>query len=199
MSRAQTATNRAVDVRASCRDSLLGYEQTPGGAPESCRSTVVASLHLVSLASRAQALDDPDIAAEVNDRRQRMAKLQAQLAGARHAPRVLKDALDQATAHVRARFADLRALLADRGEGGRRLYQALFPDGLHFTPTEVHGRRVWRIEGAAVLDPTCDVTPPGITQRCTWISPSPSSSGQLHEDCRPPRSSACERSCASGS
>ncbi len=52
---------------------------------------------------------------------------------------MLKDALDRATEHVRARFADLRALLADRGEGGRRLYQALFPDGLHFSPTEVGG------------------------------------------------------------
>jgi hypothetical protein len=103
-------------VRAELERQLAAPDDHGEGLETELRRLEAEKARLIRLAASTD--DDVDIAAEVNDRRQRIAKLQAQLAGARHAPRVLKDALDRATAHVRARFADLRALLADRGEGG---------------------------------------------------------------------------------
>jgi hypothetical protein len=94
---------------------------------------------LINLATTTD--DDPDIAGEVNDRRKRIAQLQTQLAAARQTPALLKGKLDAAEAHMRGRLADLAGLLADRGEGGRRLYRTLFPEGLHFSPVQV-GKRL---------------------------------------------------------
>jgi hypothetical protein len=79
-----------------------------------------------------------------------------------HAPAILKEKLDRAEAHVRARFADLEALLADRGENARRLYQSLFPKGLRFTHVKVGRLAAWRIQGTAEPFSASIVTPPGI-------------------------------------
>jgi hypothetical protein len=89
-------------------------------------------------------VDDPDIPNEVNIRRQRIAQLQVQIAGARQAPAILKEKLDRAEAHVRERVANLQDFLADRGEGARRLYQTLFAAGLRFTHVVVAGHAASR-------------------------------------------------------
>ena len=72
-------------------------------------------------------------------RRGRIAQLQAQIAGARQVPASLRDELDKAETRVPERMANLQALLADCGEGARRLYQTLFPKGLRFTHMVVAG------------------------------------------------------------
>jgi hypothetical protein len=56
----------------------------------------------------------------------------------------------------------MQELLADHGEGARRLYRELFPAGLQFTPATVGERAAWQIRGAIEGLPDCAVTPPGI-------------------------------------
>jgi predicted RNase H-like nuclease (RuvC/YqgF family) len=120
-----------VKTGGTVRAELERQLATPGAHVEEMEAQLhkleAEKARLIRLAATID--DDPDIALEVNKRRQQIGQLQAQLAGARQSPKALKEALDRATEHVGQRFADLRALLADRGEGGRRLYQALFPDG----------------------------------------------------------------------
>ena len=84
------------------------------------------------------------------------------MAAARQTPALLREKLDAAEAHMRGRLAEMAGLLADRGEGARRLYRTLFPDGLHFAPVRVGKRSAWRIRGTACLFSDCLVTPPGI-------------------------------------
>jgi site-specific DNA recombinase len=121
--------------------------------------------------AKAVALTDdvPELAAELRQRSQRIAHLEAQVLSAKRTPAELAKLTTKIEASAREKLADLRNALAEQSDL-REVFLALFPRGLTFTADRSPDgeRQVWRITGDAsfssLLEPSgpdCIATPTG--------------------------------------
>ncbi len=109
--------------------------------------------NLVRLAAHVGDGDEmPELAAHLNDVKERIRRTDAALRAARSAAQAPAADLAAFTTIIREDAAQLRQVLSEPNSPAlRETLAALFPDGLLMTPAEKENRRVWAISGVPTL------------------------------------------------